>query len=101
MGAFCIKTSLYHLQSSEIAERIVLTVKIGLKSLFTSRDATDCNLLGQFLPHADRLQSSSTLIGRQIIFVTMSYLTKGKLWYKKILRIKSPEKAKFKKNIIE
>lgn len=52
----------YHLQSNGIAGRMVETVKMGLKAFAPSHK------------HADRLQSLSALVGRQIrALITISF----------------------------
>ena len=90
----------YHPQSNGIAERMVLTVKMDLKAFSPFNQNIEAyipNLLlsYQTVPCADRKQSPSALMGRQIRApITMSFATEEKVWYKRNKEAE-PERAKF------
>ena len=71
IGSIPYKTPPYHPQSNGIAERMVQTLKMGLKVLLSYRT----------VPHVDRKQSPSALMGRQNR--TPINATKEKVWYKR------------------
>ena len=79
----------YHSQSNGLAERMVQTVKMGLKSCSQQKEKIEVFLPKLLLsyciiPHTRRLESPSTLMGRQIkALLTMLYSTNEKVWYKK------------------
>ena len=85
-------------QSNGIVERMVQTIKMGLKAFSPFNQNIKAyfpNLLLSYetVPHADRKQSLWVLTGRQIKApVTMSFATEEKVWYK---RNKERERAKF------
>ena len=82
------KTPPYHLQSNGIAERKIGTVKIGLNAFEPYRDNLEIYLLKllmsqRLIPHAEKVQNPSALLGRQIRTpITMSFST-NEMWYKK------------------
>ena len=74
-------------ESKGLAERMVQTVKIGLKAFDHARDDIDSYLPRllryRSIPHAGRVDSPSAMMGKQIRSLkTMSYSTNGKMWYK-------------------
>ena len=89
IGCRPYKTPPYHPQSNGIAERMVRTVKNGLKACSQHREKIDIFLPRLLLsyrtiPHAGRLESPSALMGRQIRApLTMSFATNEKMWYKR------------------
>ena len=103
IGCMPYKTPRYHPQSNGIAERTVQTVKMGLKAFSPFNQnivAYIPNLLLSYrkFPHADRKQSPSALMGRQIRApITMSFATEKKVWYKKIRRQSQRERNSFYK----
>ena len=100
IGCMPYKTPPYHPWSNSIVERMVQTVKMGLKvfSLFNQNiEAYIPNLLlcYQTVSHPDRKQSPSALMGRHIRApITMSFATEEKVWYKRNKEAE-PERAKF------
>ena len=89
IGCMPYKTPPYHPQSNGIVERMVQTVKMGLKAFSHFNQNIEAYvpyllLSYQTVPHADRKQSPSALMGRQIRApVTMSFATEGNVWYKR------------------
>ena len=87
IGCKPYKTPTYHAQLNGLVERMVQTVKMGLKAcsqqkekVFLPRLLLSCRTI----PHSGRLESPSTLMGRQIKApLTMLYSTNKKMWYKK------------------
>ena len=100
VGCVPYKTPPYHPQSNGIAERMVQTVKMGLKAFSSFQENIEAYLPRLLLsyrsiPHAGRKQSPSELMGRQIRApITMSFSTKESVWYKKH-KGSDPERAKF------
>ena len=94
------KTPSYHPQSNDIAERMVQTVKMGLKVFSPFNQNIEGHISSlllsyQTVPHADRKQSSSVLMGRQIRApITMLFATKEKVWYKRN-KVAEPRSAMF------
>ena len=89
IGCRSIKIPPYHPQSNGIAERMVQTVKRGLKAY--KRDGTTfesylARLLLSYrsIPHAGRNKSPSALMGRQIRSpMTTAFSTNESLWYER------------------
>ena len=79
IGCKPYKTLPYHPQSNGLAERMVQTVKMGLKACFQQKEKIEVFLPKLLLsyrtiPHAGKLESQSDLMGRQIRApLTMSY----------------------------
>ena len=87
VGCKMLKTPPYHPQSNGAAERMVQTIKNGLKAYRPER-GTFSAFLSRFLlsyrtiPHGNRTLSPSALMGRQIRSpLTMSYECDAPLWY--------------------
>ena len=80
------KTPPYHRQSNDIVEKIVQTVKVGLNTFSPFNQNIEeyiPNLLlsYQTVPCADRKQTPSALMGRQIRApITISFATEEKVW---------------------
>ena len=81
-------------------ERMVPTVKMGLKVFSPFNQNSEAyirNLLLSYLmvPHVDREQTPSALMGRQIRApITISFALEEKVWYKRNKEAE-PERAKF------
>ena len=81
------KTPLYHPQSNGPTERMVSTVKMGLKAFIKGRSSFESclsRLLFSYrsIPHAGKTVSPSAMMGRQIRSpITMSFNTAETLWY--------------------
>jgi len=81
IGCTVLKTPPYHPQSNGLAERMVATVKLGLKAYAPHLGTIDAFLTRMLLsyrsiPHGDRNESPSALMGRQIRSpITMSFHT--------------------------
>ena len=79
---------------------MVQTVKMGLKAFSHFNQIIEAfipNLLLSYrtVPHADRKQSPSALMGKQIrVQYTMLFATEEKVWYKRN-REAEPERVKF------
>lgn len=100
IGCKPMKTPPYHPQSNGIAERMVHTVKQGLKAFcpsFGNVDSYLCRMLLSYrsIPHGERRHSPSALMGRQIRSpMTFSFETGDNIWYRK-KTTSSPESAVF------
>ena len=100
IGCKPYKTPPYHSQSNGLVERMAQTVKMGLKACFQQKEKIEVFLTRLLLsyrtiPHTGRLESPSTLMGRQIrALLTMSYYTSEKKKYKKNEE-SNPERAEF------
>ena len=83
-------------QSNDIAERMVQIVKMDLKAFSLFVQNIEVYIPNyRTVPQADIKQSPSALMGRQIrALITMSFATKGKVWYK-INKEAEPGRAKF------
>ena len=99
IGCRPVKTPPYHPQSNGLAERMVQTVKRGLKA-FTGNGSTFVSYLSRLLlsyrsvPHAGRPQSPSALMGRQLRSpMTTVFSTDECLWYERPGQ--PPEEARF------
>jgi len=88
IGCNPLKTPPYHPQSNGLAERMVSTVKLGLKAFSPSLGSVDAYLARMLLsyrsiPHGDRNASPSALMGRQIRSpITLSFQTGEKIWFR-------------------
>lgn len=100
IGCRPYKTPPYHPQSNGTAERMVQTVKKGIKACLQQKEEIDAFLPRLLLsyrtiPHAGRPESPSALMGRQLRSpLTMSYATNQKMSYKRN-RNMQPESAEF------
>jgi len=100
IGCRPVKTPPYHPQSNGIAERMVGTVKQGLKAFspnFGSVEAYLCRMLLSYrsIPHGERKSSPSALMGRQIRCpMTLSFETGDEVWYR-AKNTSTPESAIF------
>ena len=99
IGCRQVKSPPYHPQSNGATERMVQTVKRGLKAFNKERSSFEAYVARLLLsyrtvPHAGRLQSPSALMGRQLRSpLTMAFDTDQCLWYKRPGA--SPEMARF------
>ena len=90
----------YHPQSNGLTERMVQTVKTGLKSFSQQKEKLEVFLPRLVLsyrtiPHAGRLETSSVLMRSQVrVTLTISYSTNEIVWYKKN-KESIPERAEF------
>jgi len=88
IGCTPLKTPPYHPQSNGIAERMVGTVKLGLKAFSPNLGTVDSYLNRMLLsyrsiPHGNRQTSPSALMGRQIRSpITLSFQTGDKIWFR-------------------
>jgi len=88
IGCNPMKTPPFHPQSNGVAERMVATIKLGLKAYSPQFGSVDAYLQRMLLsyrsiPHGDRNSSPSLLMGRQIRApLTMAYHTGSPLWYR-------------------
>ena len=104
IGCIPYKTCPYHPQSNGIAERMFQTVKMGSKvfSPFNQNiEAYILNLLLSYrmVPRADRKQSPSALMGRQIRApITMPFATEERVWYKRNKEAEPELSSFYKKN---
>jgi len=100
IGCKPLKTPPNHPQSNGIAEKMVGTVKMGLKAYNSNRCSLDGYLHRMLLsyrtiPHAGRHKSPSELMGRQIRApLTFSYGTGEQLWYRATPNA-TPQQASF------
>ena len=89
IGCMPYKTPPYHPQSNDIAKSIVQMVKMGLKAFSPFNQNIEAyipNLLLSYwtVPHVDRKQSPSALMGKQIRApIIMSFATEEKVWYER------------------
>jgi len=100
IGCKTLKTPPYHPQSNGLAERMVATVKLGLKAYSPNLGTIDAYLSRMLLsyrsiPHGGRTSSPSAMMGRQIRSpMTMSFHTGEPIWYRPKTS-SPPEEAKF------
>ena len=92
------KTSPYHPKSNGIDGGMVQTVKMGLKAFSPFNENIEAYIPNSYyrtVPHADRKQSPSALMSRQIRApITILFATEEKVWYKRNKEAE-PERAKF------
>ena len=99
IGCRPIKTPPHHPQSNGLAERMVQTIKHGLKA-FNKNTSNFGSYLARLLlsyrsiPHAGRTSSPSALMGRQIRSpMITAFINDEPLWYHRTEQ--PPEKARF------
>jgi len=99
IGCRPLKTPPYHPQSNGAAERMVQTIKRGLKAFNKERSTFEAYMARLLLayrsvPHAGRAQSPSAMMGRQLRSpITTAFETDECLWYRRPGQ--SPEAARF------
>ena len=87
IGCSVIKTPPYHPASNGIAERMVQTIKRGIKAFLPNSGTFDAFLAKLLLsyrsiPHGERNKSPSALMGRQLRCpLTMSFTSDAPLWF--------------------